>query len=190
MTTFDIVRRPTWKRTALRWLPTFFGFPLGGLVAELTTGPVDGPAAAILGGLITGLILGVVQAWGLGPAGPAARKWVAATGVGLAVGLGIGAATVDYGTTMGDLVVQGAVCGLAIGTAQAFVLRPQLGPLAFAWIPALTAMWALGWAITTAIGVDVEAQYTVFGSSGAITVTALTVVLPLALSRRAIASAS
>ena len=24
----------TWKRRALRWLPTFFGFPLGGFVAE------------------------------------------------------------------------------------------------------------------------------------------------------------
>ncbi len=44
-------------------------------------------------------------------------------------------------------------------------------------------MWAAGWAITTSIGVEVDEQFTVFGSSGAITVTALTVVLPLALRR-------
>ena len=29
----------TWQRSALRWLPTFFGFPLGGLVAELVVRP-------------------------------------------------------------------------------------------------------------------------------------------------------
>ena len=56
---------------------------------------------------------------------------------------------------------------------------PRLGPLAFAWAPALAAVWALGWTITTAIGVDVESQYTVFGSSGALVVTLLTAVLPV-----------
>ena len=86
---------------------------------------------------------------------------------------------------MGDLVVQGAICGLAIGAAQAVVLRPRLGRLAFAWIPALSALWALGWAITTAVGIDVESQYTVFGSSGALVVTAATVVLPVLLANRA-----
>ena len=56
----------TWQRSALRWLPTFFGFPLGGLVAELISGPVDGLVAAVVGGAITGIILGAVQSWGLG----------------------------------------------------------------------------------------------------------------------------
>ena len=40
-----------------------------------------------------------------------------------AVGLAIGSAAVGYGTSLGELVVQGAICGLAIGTAQALVLR-------------------------------------------------------------------
>ena len=47
------------------------------------------------------------------------------------------------------------------------------------------ALWALGWAITASIGVDVETQYTVFGSSGAVVVTALTAVLPVLLAGRA-----
>ena len=34
-------------------------------------------------------------------------------------------------------------------------------------------LWALGWTVTTSIGVDVERQYVVFGSAGAIAVTAL-----------------
>jgi hypothetical protein len=175
----------TWRRSALRWIPTFFGFPLGGLAAELITGPVDGPVPAIVGGAITGLVLGAVQSLGLGPVGPAARRWIIATAVGLSAGLGIGAAAVDYGTSLSDLMVQGAICGLGIGAAQAVVLRPQLGRLAFAWPPALAVAWAIGWAITTAIGVDVEAQYTVFGSSGAVVVTGLTALLPALLTTRA-----
>ena len=108
----------TWQRSALRWLPTFFGFPLGGLDrGARSSGPVDG------------LIAGDRRRShhrrhprrrpivGPGTNGPSARQWIAATGAGLAVGLGVGAAAVDYGTSMGDLVVQGAICGLAIGTA-------------------------------------------------------------------------
>ncbi len=174
--------KKTWK-IALRWLPTFFAFPLGGLAAELIAGSVDGLAAALIGGAITGTVLGAAQWWGLGSNGPTARQWIVATAVGLSVGLGIGSVAVGYGSTMGDLAIQGAICGLAIGAAQAIVLRSRIGGLAFAWVPALSALWALGWTITTAIGVDVESQYTVFGASGAITVTAATVVLPLVLAR-------
>ena len=92
--------RAPWTRTALRWLPTFFGFPLGGLAAELIVGPVDGLAAAIIGGAITGIVLGAVQAWGLRP-NVSPVPWIAATGAGLAVGLGVGAAAVGYGTEHG-----------------------------------------------------------------------------------------
>jgi hypothetical protein len=178
--------KPPWHSSALRWLPTFFGFPLGGLLAEVIAGPVDGIAPALAGGAITGAVLGAIQAWGLGTNGPPARQWIAATTAGLTVGLALGSAAVDYDTELGDLVVQGAICGLAIGTAQALVLR---GRAAYLWAPALSALWALGWAITTAIGVDVESQYTVFGSSGAIVVTAATVVLPVALATRGARSA-
>ena len=41
--------------------------------------------------------------------------------------------------------------------------------------------WAVGWAVTTLIGVAVGEQFTVFGSSGAVTVATLTSVLPLLL---------
>jgi hypothetical protein len=188
--TSTTIQPGTWKRSALRWIPTFLGFPLGGLIADLISGPVDGLAAAIVGGLVTGIILGAVQSWGLGPAGPPARQWIGATAAGFTIGLGAGAAAVGYGTGMSDLVAQGAICGFAIGAAQAVVLRPRCGRLAFAWAPALGAIWALGWAVTTAVGVDVEAQYTVFGASGALVVTAATVVLPVLLGTRATASAS
>ncbi len=184
------IKQKTWRRPALRWLLTFVGFPLGGLVAELVSGPVDGVFAAVVGGAISGVILGACQSWGLRPNGPSARQWILATGAGFAIGLGIGAAAVGYGTSMGSLIAQGAICGLAVGIAQAVVLRKRIGRLAFAWVPALSALWALGWAITTASGIDVESQYTVFGSSGALFVTAATALLPVLLATRAARSAS
>src|SRR5690349_13988447 len=167
----------TSRRIALRWLVTFLGFPLGGFAAEMIAGPVDGLTAALVGGAITGVILGVVQWWGLGHNAPPVGRWIVATGIGFAIGLPLGAAAVDYGTSMGELALQGAICGLCIGAAQASVLRHRLGPIAFAWPPALGALYALGWTITTAAGIDVESQYTVFGSSGALAVTALSVIL-------------
>lgn len=179
----------SWK-VALRWLPTFFAFPLGAVAAKVVSGPVDGIVAALVGGAITGVVLGAAQWWGMGANGPPARQWIVATAAGLSLGLGAGSAAVDYGSSIGDLAIQGAICGLVIGAAQATVLRPRIGGLAFAWVPTLSVLWALGWTITTAIGVDVESQYTVFGSSGALTVTAATVVLPLALARRSETSSS
>jgi hypothetical protein len=178
--------RPTW-RSAARWMATFAGFPLGGLAAKLVSGPVDSLPAALLGGLITGAVLGAAQAWGLGGtgrSGPLASRWIAATAIGLMVGLGVGAASVGYGTSLGSVVIQGTICGLAVGTVQALLLRPQLGRLALAWPPALAAIWALGWVVTVSAGVQVGEQFTVFGSSGAIVVTTLTAVVPVVINSR------
>jgi hypothetical protein len=189
MTTADMTGAPqrtttTRKQRALRWLPSFVGFPIGGVIAELIVGPVDAVGAALIGGAISGVILGAAQAWGLGWTDAAARRWTLATGLGFAGGIAIGAAAVDYGTSMGDFALQGALCGLLVGAAQAVVLRSQLGRAAALWAPALSALWALGWVISTAIGVDVDRQWTVFGASGAITVTLATAVLPVLLAER------
>jgi hypothetical protein len=180
----DTESTTTWTRSGLRWLVTFIGFPIGGLVAELIAGPVDGFVAALVGGAVTGAILGAVQAWGLLPNKVIPEAWVAATTAGLAIGLAVGAATVNYGTSLGDLAIQGAISGLAVGLAQGLVLRSKVGSVAFLWGPALAVLWALGWIVTTAFGVDVESQYTVFGSSGALVVTLATAVLPISLTRR------
>lgn len=177
----------TRRSSALRWLPTFLGFPLGGLLAWIIAGPVDGAAAALLGGAICGAVLGAAQSWAMSPNGPPTARWMAATAAGLAAGLALGSAAVGYGTSLAELVVQGAICGLAIGTAQAVVLR---GRAAYLWAPALSALWALGWAISTSIGIDVETQYTVFGASGALVVTAATAALPVLLANPTLRDAS
>ena len=81
--------------------------------------------------------------------------------------------------------MQGVISGLAVGIAQALVLRHRLGRLALVWPAALPIVWALGWVVTTSIGIAVDQQFIVFGASGALVVTALTAVLPLILTRNA-----
>jgi hypothetical protein len=177
--------RGTAVRRTGRWMITFVGFPAGGLVAELLVGPVNSVWAAMVGGLISGLFIGAAQWWGMGRNAPSVVPWIAATAIGFMVGLGVGTAVVDYATSLQALVVQGAIGGFAVGAAQALVLRGKLGRLALVWPPALAAAWAIGWAVTTSIGVQVDLQFTVFGSAGAIVVTALTLVLPFTLNRPA-----
>ena len=183
-TTTTVTQTRTWPKIALRWMPTFLGFPAGGFVAEVV-GRVDSPGPAIAGGAITGAILGFAQWLGMRRTGPSPVAWLIATTLGFAVGLGAGAAAAGYHTNVGALATQGAICGAVIGAAQAAVLYRRLGRITLAWPALLAGTWALGWAITSSAGIDVDAQYTVFGSSGALVVTALTSILAVELARRA-----
>ena len=163
---------------------SFAGYPLGGYAAYLLVGRVDGPGPALAGGLLTGAILGAVQVWAMGKSAPRPLAWILATAVGLMAGVAAGAALVDYRTDLGSLVVQGAVGGALVGIAQAVVLVPRLGALALVWPLYLSGTFAIGWAVTASAGIDVDQQFTIFGSSGALVATLLTVVLPLALGSR------
>lgn len=171
-------------RTVGRWMVSFAGYPLGGYAAYLLVGAVDGPGPALAGGLLTGAILGAVQAWALGNGAPRPLAWILATALGLMAGVAAGAALVDYRTDLGSLVIQGAVGGAMVGIAQAAVLVTRLGALALVWPLYLSGVFAVGWAVTTSAGIDVDQQFTIFGSSGALVATLLTVVLPLVLGIR------
>lgn len=181
-------------RTVGRWMVSFAGFPLGGLAAMILIGPVDDIASALGGGLVTGLVLGAVQAWALRSGRRLGLFWTLATAVGLAIGLTMGAYVVDFATGLADLALQGVVSGAVVGAAQAAVLLAagrverwtgvpgsRIGYVAAAWPIYLAVVWAVGWTVTTSIGVRVDDQFTVFGSAGALTVTALTSILPLLL---------
>jgi hypothetical protein len=176
---------PSTASTAARWMISFLGFPLGGFIALALTAPVDGLGHALVGGLITGAVLGAVQAWALRFDRRQVVAWTTATAVGLGIGLALGASLVDFGTSMGDLALQGAVTGALVGLAQAVVLRARTGAAAVLWPLYLAGAYALGWVITTAGGIAVEEQFTTFGAFGAVAVTALTVVLPLFLAGHA-----
>jgi hypothetical protein len=182
--TTTVTQPRSWTTVALRWMPTFLGFPAGGLAAKLIVGRIDDLTPAIVGGAISGAILGLAQWIGMRRAGLSPELWVLATAAGFAVGLGVGAAAVGYDTNLGSLATQGATCGAVIGATQAAVLYRKLGSVVLAWPAVLAGLWALGWTITSSAGIDVDAQYTVFGSSGAVVVTALTSILPIELARR------
>jgi hypothetical protein len=66
--------------------------------------------------------------------------------------------------------------------AGALGLAAALVPV---WPLLLAGAWSLGWWVTAAVGVRPEDGWTVFGSTGALAVTVLTAVLPLALRRTA-----
>jgi len=172
---------PSPTRTLTRWLVSFTGFPLGGFAAMMIIGPVDSLGSAVVGGLLTGLVLGAVQAWALRLGWRTGTFWTLATAVGLGVGLAVGASAVGFGTGLPDLQLQGAISGAAVGLAQAGLLWPRIRRWALAWPIYLAAAWTAGWTVTSVIGVAVGDQFTVFGSSGAVTVAALTSVLPLVL---------
>ena len=163
--------QPTFTRTWLLWTAGFLAFPIAGVAGTAAAGRVDSATAALLGGAVAGLVLGAGQTLAsrrrLDP-----RRWIPATGVGMGIGLLVGAAVVDYGTSLADLVLMGALTGLVLGPAQALAL-PRQSRLRWVWAAAMPAMWALGWAVTTLGQIHVEEQFTNFGAYGALTFSAL-----------------
>lgn len=158
--------------TLRRWLPTFLAFPLGGGLAILVAGPLDGVPSATLGGLIAGAVIGAGQWLALRPVGIGLR-WVLATAVALATGAASAALLTGAGTAPGDLALTGLVAGAFVGAAQSVLLARGRRTSAV-WTAATAVVWALGWLTTWAWGIDVERGYHVFGSSGAVVVTILT----------------
>ena len=157
----------------LVWVATLLAFPLAGLAARAVVGPVDAVWTAALAGAIAGAVIGAAQWLALRRIG-ADLRWIAATAVGLAVGLALAFAIFGYGDSVGDLAVVGAVSGLGVGIAQWWLLRAFVGgSLVWLWVPASAVFWALGWTVTTAIGVDPDQRWAVPGLSGSTTLTVL-----------------
>jgi hypothetical protein len=127
------------------------------------------PAAA-LNGVIAGAGIGAAQ-WVLLRRRNVAVDWIIATSVGLGAGLAIGGELVSYRTDITSLVVMGAVSGLAVGAAQGATLRDAKRMLG--WSAANAALFALGWTVTTAGGIDVSQQWPVFGAYGCFTLAVL-----------------
>jgi hypothetical protein len=156
----------------LLWTAGFLAFPIGGFAATVITGRIDDAGAALVGGLIAGAAIGAGQ-WLV------ARRqlgdplaWIAATAFGMGAGLFIGAQVVGYGTSLGELALMGAITGIPLGAAQAFMLRGRVAN-AWIWAAAMPALWALGWTVTTIAGIGVDSQFAVFGAFGAIAFMAL-----------------
>jgi hypothetical protein len=158
-------------RAWLLWSAGFLAFPIAGLAGTAVAGRVDDAGAAVVGGTVTGLVIGVAQTLvsrrRLDP-----RRWIPATAVGMGAGLMLGAWAVDYRTSLTSLALMGALTGLVLGPAQALAL-PRRAAHPWGWAVAMPALWALGWTVTTLAGVHVDEQFTIVGVSGALTFSAL-----------------
>jgi hypothetical protein len=163
--------RQRFLRTWSWWTAGFLAFPVAGLAGTAAAGRVDEPGSALVGGLVTGLVVGAAQTLvsrrRLDP-----RRWVPATALGMGLGLLLGSWVVDYSTSLADLAVMGALTGLVLGTAQAVALPPRTAHR-WLWAAAVPALWALSWVVTTLAGIHVEDQFTIVGVSGAFTFSAL-----------------
>jgi hypothetical protein len=160
----------------LLWTAGFVAFILGGALATGVVGRINDVGSALVGGMIVGAVIGTGQ-WLV------ARRllgnpqtWIAATAVAMGIGLAVGAWVVGYGTSLGELALMGAITGIPLGAAQAYLLRERLAN-AWVWAAAMPLLWALGWTATTVGGIDVDRQFAVFGLYGAITFMALSGVL-------------
>jgi hypothetical protein len=152
-----------------RWVAVAVAFPIAGLIGWQVGGRVDALDAALVGGALTGAGLGAVEWWAAKGALGRAAAWIGSSAVGYALGLAAGAALVGYDTDLGALAVMGLVSGAVLGGAQGLVLARQgRRGLALPWAAAMPVLFALGWTATTAGGVNVEEQFTVFGAYGAV----------------------
>jgi hypothetical protein len=158
-------------RTWLIWTAGFLAFPIAGLAGTAAAGRIDGLVPALIGGSVAGLVLGAAQVLvssrRLDP-----RRWIPATGIGMGLGLALGGENVAYSTTATDLGLMGLVTGFVLGVAQTLAL-PARTNSRWAWAAAMTALWSLGWVVTTFALVDVDKQYAIFGLTGALVFMAL-----------------
>jgi hypothetical protein len=159
----------------LLWTAGFLAFPIGGALATAFTGRVNDVGSALIGGLVAGAVIGAGQ-WLVARRLLDPRTWIPATAVAMGIGLMVGAWVVGYGTSLGELALMGFITGIPIGAAQAYLLRDRVAN-AWVWAAAVPLLWALGWMVTTAGGIDVDQQFAVFGAYGAITFMALSGVL-------------
>ena len=159
----------------LLWTAGFLAFPIGGALATGATGRINDVGSALIGGMVVGAVIGTGQ-WLVARRLLDAPTWIPATALAMGIGLAVGAWVVGYGTSLGELALMGFITGIPLGVAQAYLLRDRVAN-AWVWAAAMPLLWALGWTVTTAGGINVDQQFAVFGAYGAITFMALSGVL-------------
>jgi hypothetical protein len=159
----------------LLWTAGFLAFPIGGALATGATGRINDVGSALIGGMVAGAVIGTGQ-WLVARRLLDPQTWIPATALAMGIGLLVGAWAVGYGTSLGELALMGFITGIPLGAAQAYLLRNRVAN-AWLWGAAMPLLWALGWTVTTAGGIDVDQQFAVFGAYGAITFMALSGVL-------------
>ena len=104
--------------------------------------------------MVAGAVIGTGQ-WLVARRLLDAQTWIPATALAMGIGLAVGAWVVGYGTSLGELALMGSITGIPLGVAQAYLLRDRVAN-AWVWAAAMPLLWALGWTVTTAGGIDVD----------------------------------
>jgi len=167
----------------IRWTPTFLAFPIGGLLAKLIFGSASSVAKSVGGGLIVGLVVGLIQYLSLKKYG-ISTSWVVATAVAAACAALINSYAFSFKFDSASLAGSGLVAGLLIGISQSLSQTRDI-KFVIVWAISTAIAWSLAWFITSKVIVDPEAQYHVYGSSGALLTTlglglVLKYILPIA----------
>jgi hypothetical protein len=170
-------------RFFLWWMLAFLGFPLGGLVAFVLVGSVEGVVSGALGGALAGAVIGAAQWLVLRRYMRVGPEWILATALGVTIGDALGALLTGAGTGIGALLIIGLATGVAVGLLQwGLALRGRL-LRARLWPPVVAMAWPVGWTVTWAFGIDVERGFFVFGASGALVFAAITGLVMLLMLR-------
>ena len=169
--TASIPRRHGFIVSWLLWTAGFLAFPIAGVAGSAVAGRVDSPTAALVGGLITGAVIGGGQ-WLVSRGRLRPAPWILASALGMGLGLLLGATVVGFQTSLADLAIMGALTGVLLGITQTLAL-PARTQRRWWWALAIPLLCALGWTVTTLAGIAVDEQFTIFGASGAVTFSAL-----------------
>lgn len=153
----------------LRWIPTFLAFPIGGLLAKLILGSANSVMKSVGGGLVVGIVVGLFQFYALKKYG-VSTSWVIATAIAVTVAALINSYAFSFKFDTTSLVGSGLVAGLLVGLGQA-LSQTKEAKFILLWTVCTTIAWSIAWFITSKVIVDPEAQYHVYGSSGALLTT-------------------
>jgi hypothetical protein len=153
----------------IRWVPTLLAFPIGGAIAKIVFGGASDVGKSVGGGLIVGLTVGLIQFIALKKYG-VSTAWIAATAIATMLAALINSYAFSFKFDSASLTGSGLVAGLLVGVSQALSQSRDF-KFAFVWTVSTMVAWALAWFITSKVIVDPEAQYQIFGSSGALVAT-------------------
>jgi hypothetical protein len=164
----------------IRWVPTLLAFPIGGAIAKVVFGGASNLGKSVGGGLIVGLTVGLIQFLALKKYG-ITTSWIATTAIAMVLAALINSYAFSFKFDTASLTGSGLIAGLLVGVAQALSQSRDF-KFVFVWTVSTAIAWSLAWFITSKVIVDPEAQYQIFGSSGALVATVgLGVVLKYAL---------
>jgi hypothetical protein len=164
----------------IRWVPTLLAFPLGGAIAKIAFGGASSLGKSVGGGLIVGVTVGIIQFIALKKYG-VSTSWVTATAFATVLAAVINSYAFSFKFDVASLTGSGLIAGLLVGIAQSLSQTREI-KFVLVWSLSTMVAWALAWFITSKVIVDPEAQYQIFGSSGALVATVgLGIVLKYAL---------